>query len=41
VALGQWTGVATPVFAGLNVALTGVWLWVAGRIATEHRKKTA
>jgi len=40
VALGQATGVATPVFAGLNVALTGVWLWVAGQIAREHRKKT-
>ena len=40
VALGQATGLATPVFAGLNVALTGVWLWVAGQIAKEHRKKT-
>ena len=41
VGLGQVTGVATPVFAGLNVALTGAWLWVAGQIAKEHRKKTA
>jgi AAA family ATP:ADP antiporter len=40
VALGQVTGVATPVFAALNVGLTGVWLWVAGQIAKEHRKKT-
>ena len=40
VGLGQITGVSTPVFAGLNVALTGVWLWVAGQIAREHRKKT-
>jgi AAA family ATP:ADP antiporter len=40
VALGQVSGVATPVFAGLNVGLTCVWLWVAGQIAKEHRKKT-
>jgi AAA family ATP:ADP antiporter len=40
VGLGQVTGVPTPIFAGLNVALTGVWLWVAGQIAREHRKKT-
>jgi AAA family ATP:ADP antiporter len=40
VGLGQVTGVATPVFAALNVGLTGVWLWVAGQIAREHRKKT-
>src|SRR5688572_6436184 len=40
VGLGQVTGVATPVFAGLNVAMTCVWLWVAGQIAKEHRKKT-
>jgi ATP:ADP antiporter, AAA family len=40
VALGQVTGVATPVFAALNVGMTGLWLWVAGQIAKEHRKKT-
>jgi len=40
VALGQATGIPTPVFAGINVALTGIWLWVAGQIAREHRKKT-
>jgi AAA family ATP:ADP antiporter len=40
VALGQLTGVATPVFAALNVGMTGLWLWVAGQIAKEHRKKT-
>ena len=40
VGLGQATGLPTAVFAGLNVALTGVWLWVAGQIAREHRKKT-
>jgi hypothetical protein len=40
VGLGQATGMATSVFAGLNVVMTGVWLWVAGQIAKEHRKKT-
>jgi len=40
VGLGQVTGLGTPAFAGLNVALTAVWLWVAGQIAREHRKKT-
>jgi AAA family ATP:ADP antiporter len=40
VGLGSAAGVPTPVFAGMNVALTGVWLWVAGQIAREHRKKT-
>ena len=40
VAVGQVTGLGVPAFAGLNVALTGVWLWVAGQIAKEHRKKT-
>ena len=40
VAIGQVTGLSTPVFAGVNVALTGLWLWVAGQIAREHRKKT-
>jgi AAA family ATP:ADP antiporter len=40
VGVGQVAGLPTPVFAGLNVALTGAWLWVAGQIAREHRKKT-
>lgn len=40
VALGQVIGLPTAGFAALNVALTGVWLWVAGQIAKEHRKKT-
>ena len=40
VGLGQLAGVPTPLFAGLNVGLTCVWLWVAGQIAREHRKKT-
>ena len=37
---GRRPAFAAPAFAGLNVALTGVWLWVAGQIAKEHRKKT-
>ncbi len=40
VAIGQASGLPVAAFAGLNVALTGVWLWVAGQIAKEHRKKT-
>jgi ATP:ADP antiporter, AAA family len=40
VGLGQATTVSIPVFAGLNVALTAGWLWVASQIAREHRKKT-
>jgi ATP:ADP antiporter, AAA family len=40
VGLGQATAVSIPVFAGLNVAMTAVWLWVATQIAREHRKKT-
>jgi AAA family ATP:ADP antiporter len=40
VALGQAIALPTPAFAGINVVLTGVWLWVAGQIAKEHRKKT-
>ncbi len=40
VGLGQVVGVTTGAFAGLNVILTVVWLWVAGQIAREHRKKT-
>lgn len=40
VALGQLLGLTVPAFALLNVTLTGVWLWVAGQIAREHRKKT-
>ena len=40
VILFQALGLATQVFAVLNVALTVVWLWVAGQIAREHRKKT-
>jgi AAA family ATP:ADP antiporter len=37
---GQVVGLTTAAFAGINVVLTVVWLWVAGRIAREHRKRT-
>ena len=40
VALGQVIGVAVPVFAAINVVLTGGWLWVATQIAKEHKRKT-
>ena len=33
-------GASEGIYAGLNVGLTCVWLWVAGQIAREHRKKT-
>src|SRR5262245_21865506 len=32
VALGQVLGLAVPVFAAINVVLTGAWLWVATQI---------
>jgi AAA family ATP:ADP antiporter len=38
--VGQVTGLTTSAFAGINVVLTLAWLWVASRIAREHRKKT-
>jgi AAA family ATP:ADP antiporter len=38
--LGQLAGATVPVFAWLNVGLTALWLWVAGQIVKEHRKKT-
>jgi len=40
VALGQVIGMAVPVFAAINVVLTGAWLWVAAQIAKEHKRKT-
>lgn len=33
-------GVGASGFAWLNVGLTAAWLWVAGRIAREHRRRT-
>jgi AAA family ATP:ADP antiporter len=41
VGIGQVLNLAVPAFAGLNVALTVGWLFVATRIAKEHRRKTA
>jgi AAA family ATP:ADP antiporter len=40
VGLGQVTTLTTSAFAGINVLLTIVWLWVAARIAREHRRRT-
>ena len=39
--LGATVGAGIKGFALLNVALTVAWLLVAGRIAAEHRKRTA
>jgi AAA family ATP:ADP antiporter len=38
--VGQVVGLTTAAFAGINVVLTVGWLWVASRIAREHRKRT-
>jgi AAA family ATP:ADP antiporter len=38
--VGQVVGLTTAAFAGINVVLTVAWLWVASRIAREHRKRT-
>ena len=40
VAVGTSLNVGTSGFAWLNVALTAGWLWIAGQIAREHRKRT-
>ena len=40
VGLGQVTALTTSAFAGINVLLTIVWLWVASQIAREHRHRT-
>jgi ATP:ADP antiporter, AAA family len=40
VGMGQALGVTAGAFAWLNVVLTIGWLWVAGQIAREHRRKT-
>jgi len=41
VAVGHAAGLATAAFATVNVGLTVLWLWVAQRIAREHRRRTA
>jgi AAA family ATP:ADP antiporter len=33
-------GLSSTILAGFNVGLTVVWLWVAGQIAKEHKRKT-
>jgi ATP:ADP antiporter, AAA family len=40
VALGTSLRIGTTGFAWVNVALTIAWLWIAGQIAREHRKRT-
>jgi AAA family ATP:ADP antiporter len=37
---GTAIGLSAGGFAWVNVALTGVWLWIAGQIAREHRRRT-
>ena len=41
VGVGQVAALTTSAFAGINVLLTIVWLWVASQIAREHRRRTA
>ena len=38
--LGNALAAGIQTFAALNVLLTVAWLWVAGRIAAEHRRRT-
>lgn len=40
VGLGQVVGLTTSAFAGINVGMTIIWLWVAAQIAREHRRRT-
>ena len=40
VALGQVTALTVSAFAWFSVLLTIVWLWVARKIAQEHRRRT-
>ena len=37
---GRALGATVPVYASLLVGLTVLWLFVAGRVAREHRRKT-
>lgn len=39
--VGTSVGLLTQGFAAINVVLTLVWLWVAWRLKTEHRRRTA
>ena len=38
VKLGNELAIGLSGFAWLNVALTGVWLWIAARLYREHRR---
>jgi AAA family ATP:ADP antiporter len=40
VAVGHLLALTTAAFAGINVVLTILWLWVARRIAQEHHRRT-
>jgi AAA family ATP:ADP antiporter len=40
VAAGSALKLGTSGFAWMNVAFTAAWLWIAGRIAQEHRQRT-
>jgi AAA family ATP:ADP antiporter len=40
VAVGHLVALSTSAFAGINVVLTILWLWVARRIAQEHQRRT-
>ncbi|HJZ74379.1 MAG TPA: Npt1/Npt2 family nucleotide transporter [Vicinamibacterales bacterium] len=40
VAVGHAAGLAVSAFAGVNVVLTIIWLWIVRRIALEHRRRT-
>jgi ATP:ADP antiporter, AAA family len=40
VAVGHAAGLAISTFAGVNVVLTIIWLWIVQQIAREHRRRT-
>jgi hypothetical protein len=40
VAVGHAAALATSAFAGVNVVLTIIWLWIVQQIAREHRRRT-
>lgn len=40
VGLGQITSMTISTFAGINIVMTLAWLWIAGRIVREHRRRT-
>ena len=40
VGLGQVTAMTTSTFAGVNIVMIVVWLWIARQIVREHRRRT-